>query len=225
MSRLRARGLTKTFAGRRGQPVCAVAPLDLDLEGGELVALVGPSGSGKTTLQLMLGAMLAPTAGQVLIDDQDIYDVPDAARARLRRERIGFVFQACHLVPYLSARENVQVPLWLSRLSPQEQAARADALLRKLGLAERATHTPDELSAGQQQRVAMARVLANEPDIVLADEPTGNLDPDNAERIVAFLRGCAGQGAAVLVVTHDPAVADRADRVLRMEAGELVRSR
>ncbi len=216
-----ARGITREFRNRRGARIVAVAPTDLEVRDGEYVAIVGASGSGKTTLQLMLGAMLTPSSGEVVLGGQDVYAMSDAERAALRREQIGFVFQSFHLVPYLSARENVQVPLWLAGVAPGEQVARADTLLSQLGLGERADHRPGELSAGQRQRVALARTLANEPALVLADEPTGNLDPESALVVADFLYERSRAGAAVVVVTHDLLLAERADRTLRMTDGVL----
>jgi putative ABC transport system ATP-binding protein len=202
--------------------VQALDAVDLRVEAGEYVAVEGPSGSGKSTLLLLLGGMLAPSSGRVLHEGRDIYALSSTARAAWRRNTVGFLFQSFHLVPYLSARENVRVPLWLRGRSAAEQRERADALLAQVGLSDRADHKPMELSVGQRQRVALARVLANEPAIVLADEPTGNLDPDNAARVATFLEELPAQGRAVVVVTHDPEVASRATQKLELREGRLV---
>ncbi|MHC4847157.1 MAG: ABC transporter ATP-binding protein [Planctomycetota bacterium] len=222
MSALRLEAAGRTFHSRRGGEVRALDAIDLEIQPGEYVAIEGPSGSGKSTLLLLLGGMLAPSTGRVVHDDQDVYALSASARANWRRRNIGFLFQSFHLVPYVSARENVQVPLWLGGHSADEQRTRADALLDQVGLADRADHKPLELSVGQRQRVALARVLANEPGIVLADEPTGNLDPENGERVAAFLEELPGQGRSLVVVTHDPVIASRATRRLRLIAGRLV---
>jgi putative ABC transport system ATP-binding protein len=192
---------------------------ELEIATGEYVALVGPSGSGKTTLLSLLGGMLSPTSGQVLFDGKSLYDLSVAERTRIRRERIGFVFQAFNLVPYLSALENVQVPLFLAGLSAGEQRDRATAALERFGLRERLLHKPTELSIGQQQRVALARTLVTDPRIILADEPTGNLDPENRQLVLQILDECRGAGRTVVMVTHDPVAAERAERRLRLADG------
>jgi putative ABC transport system ATP-binding protein len=219
MSELRLEAAGRTFHSRRGGEVRALASIDLEVQGGEYIAIEGPSGSGKSTLLLLLGGMLAPTSGKVVHDGSDVYALSSGARADWRRRNVGFLFQSFHLVPYVSARENVQVPLWLGGHSAEEQRDRADALLERVGLADRADHKPLELSVGQRQRVALARVLANEPGIVLADEP---LDPENGERVASFLEELPGQGRSLVVVTHDPVIASRATRRLRLIAGRLV---
>ena len=213
---------SRTFRSRRGGEVLALNAADLSVEPGEYVAVEGPSGSGKSTLLLLLGGMLAPSSGRVLHEGQDIYALSPTARAAWRRGTIGFLFQSFHLVPYVSARENVQIPLWLRGRSAAEQRERADALLEQVGLSDRADHKPMELSVGQRQRVALARALANEPAIILADEPTGNLDPENAARVASFLEELPKQGRSVVVVTHDPDVASRATRRLRLRDGRIV---
>ncbi len=218
----RLNNVRKTYA-KRGQTVTALAATDLEIAAGDYVALVGPSGSGKTTLLSMLGGMLAPTHGEVLFEGRSLYRLSLAERARVRRERIGFVFQTFNLVPYLTALENVQVPMVLLGLSHEEQLARATSLLARLGLADRLHHKPDELSVGQQQRVALARTLANDPAVILADEPTGNLDPATREEVLAIFGEFHAEGRTVIVVTHDPAVAERAGRSLQLSAGHLTR--
>ncbi len=217
---LRLDGVRKQYA-RRGVAVVALRPTTLEVAAGDFVAVVGPSGSGKTTLLSILGGMMAPTAGKVWFAGQSIYDLPVPARTRLRRERIGFAFQAFNLVPYLTALENVQVPLYLAGRKAAEQRRRALALLERVGMGDRASHRPAELSAGQQQRVALARTLANEPALVLADEPTGNLDPDTRLQVLDLLAEFNREGRTVVMVTHDPLAAARARTVWRLVAGAV----
>ena len=214
-------GITKVYRKRR-QEVTAFRADQLDIAGGEYVAVVGPSGSGKTTLLSLLGGMLSPDTGEVLFDGQSLYDLSLVERTRLRRERIGFVFQTFNLVPYLTALENVQVPLYLGGIAASEQRNRASALLEQLGLGNRLDHKPGELSTGQQQRVALARTLANNPQLILADEPTGNLDPDSREAILSLFDGFVGDGRTIVMVTHDPAAAERAARKVLLRDGAVV---
>ena len=191
------------------------------VEAGELLAVVGPSGSGKTTLLGLLAGLDRPTSGSVLLEGRDLGGLSEDDRARLRRERVGFVFQSFHLLPSLTARENVQVPLDL-RGDPRA-GARALALLDRVGLAHRAHHFPAQLSGGEQQRVALARAFVHEPRILFADEPTGNLDAATGSAIVELMAELNAERATTLVlVTHDPAVAGRARRTLRLADGRLV---
>jgi putative ABC transport system ATP-binding protein len=170
----------------------------------------------------MLGGMLSPSGGKVLLDDQSIYDLDSNARAQLRKEEIGFVFQTFNLVPYLSAIENVQVPLYLVGEDSPSQQARAEELLTRVGLSDRMHHKPCELSVGEQQRVALARMLANDPAVILADEPTGNLDPETSQQVIEFLEEVNAEGRTVVMVTHDPRAAERAKRILRLDRGAIV---
>lgn len=213
--------ITKVYR-RRHQEVVAFKAGSLDIGLGEYVAVVGPSGSGKTTLLSMLGGMLSPDSGKVLFEGESLYDLPIAERTRRRRERIGFVFQTFNLVPYLTALENVQVPLFLNGVSEAEQRGRAVALLEQVGLGNRIDHKPSELSTGQQQRVALARTLANNPRLILADEPTGNLDPDSREAVLAMFDNFVREGRTIVMVTHDPAAAGRAVRRLCLSNGEVL---
>lgn len=213
--------ITKVYR-RRHQEVLAFKAGSLDIGLGEYVAVVGPSGSGKTTLLSMLGGMLSPDSGKVLFEGESLYDLPIAERTRRRRERIGFVFQTFNLVPYLTALENVQVPLFLNGVSDAEQRDRAVALLEQVGLGNRIDHKPSELSTGQQQRVALARTLANNPRLILADEPTGNLDPDSREAVLAMFDNFVREGRTIVMVTHDPAAAGRAVRRLCLSNGEVL---
>jgi putative ABC transport system ATP-binding protein len=216
----RLQNVTKVYT-RRGQDVLAFRADALAIGRGDYAAIVGPSGSGKTTLLSMLGGMLSPTTGQVWFGETSLYDLSVTQRARLRRESIGFVFQTFNLVPYLTAIENVQLPLALSGVHPREQEPRALELLDRVGLAERLHHKPSELSVGQQQRVALARTLANRPSIILADEPTGNLDPESRAVVLDFLDELHSSGCTVVVVTHDTAAARRARTWLKLREGLL----
>jgi putative ABC transport system ATP-binding protein len=214
--------VTKTYQLRR-QPVTGLENATLEITKGDFVSLVGPSGSGKSTLLLMLGGMLSPTSGRILLDGQSLYERSADQRARLRKEHIGFVFQTFNLVPYLTALENVQVPLYLGGVPRDQQQGRAIAVLERVGLADRLDHKPSELSVGQQQRVALARMLANDPAVILADEPTGNLDPETATRVIEFFEQFNAEGRTIVMVTHDPRAAERAKRVVRLVEGRLER--
>ncbi len=213
--------ITKVYR-RRQQEVVAFKATSLDIGLGEYVAVVGPSGSGKTTLLSMLGGMLSPDSGKVWFDGESLYDMSVDERATLRRERIGFVFQTFNLVPYLTALENVQVPLFLHGVNKSEQRDRAVELLEQVGLGNRIEHKPSELSTGQQQRVALARTLANNPRLILADEPTGNLDPESREAVLTMFDNFVRECRTIVMVTHDPGAAARAKRRLCLNDGTLV---
>ena len=206
---------------RRGEVVTAFRCADLTIGRSEYVAMVGPSGSGKTTLLSMLGGMLSPTTGNLRLDGQSIYELPVAARSELRSQRMGFVFQTFNLIPYLTAIQNVQVPLCLLGRPQAEQEVQAAQVLDRFGLAERLHHRPAELSVGQQQRVALARTLVNDPQIILADEPTGNLDPESREVVLGAFDAAHREGRTIIMVTHDPVAAQRASRILSLQSGEL----
>ncbi|WP_425618354.1 ABC transporter ATP-binding protein [Anatilimnocola sp. NA78] len=206
---------------RRQEEVVAFRTSSLKIAAGEYVAIVGPSGSGKTTLLSLLGGMLSPDSGKVELQGQSIYDLPIAERTKLRRTQIGFVFQTFNLIPYLTARENVQVPLYLAGMKPHEQLARAESLLEQVGLGQRLHHKPSEMSTGQQQRVALARTLANSPKLILADEPTGNLDPESKAAVMNIFTNFVRDGGTIVMVTHDPASAAQASRRLRIVDGEI----
>ncbi len=206
---------------RRGEVVTAFHCADLTIEKSDYVAMVGPSGSGKTTLLSMLGGMLSPTTGSIRLDSTSIYDLSAAARSQLRSQRMGFVFQTFNLIPYLTALQNVQVPLCLLGRTQVEQEAQAVRMLDRFGLGERLHHRPAELSVGQQQRVALARTLVNDPQIVLADEPTGNLDPESREVVLGAFDEAYREGRTIIMVTHDPVAANRASRTLLLQNGEL----
>ncbi len=217
---LRMENVSKAYR-HRGQTVTALENATVHIPRGDFVSVVGPSGSGKSTLLLMLGGMLSPSAGRVLLEDESVYDLHPNDRARLRRQKVGFVFQTFNLVPYLSALENVQVPLFLAKVETDAQRQRAAALLDRVGLSDRLYHKPCELSVGQQQRVALARMLANDPAVILADEPTGNLDPETSEQIIGFLAEFNAEGRTIVMVTHDPRAAKRAKRTLRLKNGAI----
>ena len=206
----------------RGQIVKALDGATIKIAKGDFVSLVGPSGSGKSTLLLMLGGMLSPSSGRVLLEDESIYDLTSDGRARLRKENIGFVFQTFNLVPYLTAQENVQIPLYLAGADDKAQEETATSLLQRVGLGDRLDHKPSELSVGQQQRVALARMLANDPAVILADEPTGNLDPETADQVIRFFEEFNEEGRTIVMVTHDPKAAARAKRTLRLREGKIV---
>ena len=221
---LRMENVTKTYQMRR-QTVVALDNACLEIPEGDFVSLIGPSGSGKSTLLLMLGGMLSPSSGRLSLHDESMYDLDADGRARLRKANIGFVFQTFNLIPYLSALENVQIPLYLSGHNETEQRERAMALLDRVGLADRFDHKPAELSVGQQQRVALARMLANDPAVILADEPTGNLDPETSDQIIGFFEQFNDEGRTIIMVTHNPTAAERAKRVLKLRDGKIVDDR
>jgi len=205
----------------RGRSVVAMSRVNLCIGKGDFICIVGPSGSGKSTVLLTLGGMLSPSEGRVLLEGKSLYDLPPNDRARVRREKIGFVFQTFNLVPYLSAIENVEVPLLLARETDGDQAARAEELLRKVGLGDRLDHKPPEMSVGQQQRVALARMLANDPEVILADEPTGNLDPATSKQIIDFLAELNAEGKTIVMATHDHRAAMRARKILWLYDGVM----
>jgi putative ABC transport system ATP-binding protein len=210
----------KTYRRPTGESVQALSDLSLRIERGQFVAIVGASGSGKSTLMNILGLLDAPTAGRHLFDGRDMSRLSVAEQARFRNRNVGFVFQAFHLLPRTSALENVELPLLYSdRTSTNGLGLKA---LDAVGLSDRIRHTPSELSGGEQQRVAIARALVNDPNLVLADEPTGNLDPDSAAEIMAIFQTLSHSGRTIVLVTHDPAMAAHARRVVRLERGRVV---
>lgn len=217
---IRLENVKRTYT-RHGQTVTALQCENLCISAGEYVAVIGPSGSGKSTLLSLLGGMLSPSSGRIWLDDMSVYEQPLTARATMRRERMGFVFQAFNLIPYLTALENVQVPLGLSGVSLPDQTAMATAMLQRFGLADRLNHKPSEMSVGQQQRVALARTLVNDPQIILADEPTGNLDPTSREVVLKAFDMCHEEGRTIITVTHDVAAASRAKRRLVLNEGQI----
>lgn len=201
------------------QEVRALAGVSFRIEDSEYVSLMGPSGSGKSTLLHVLGLLDRPTAGRYCIDGKDTTALDEEEQARVRRERIGFVFQSFHLVAYLTAFENVELPLVLSGLPAAERRERAEGALARIGLAERMDHLPDQLSGGQRQRVAIARAIVTEPAMLLADEPTGNLDRRSGDEVVALLEELNAGGITLVVVTHDLDLGARARRRIRLSDG------
>ena len=220
---LEVKDLVKSFS-LDGATINAVNQVSFQVRFGEFVALVGPSGSGKTTMLSILAALLSPTSGQVLIDGQDLSAMSEKDRVKLRREKIGFTFQANNLIPYLSARENVEFMLRLNNRLDHASRIRSDELLARLGLAERLHNLPAQMSGGQQQRVAIARALIHNPALVLADEPTASLDTERAFQVVeTFANLIHENGRAGIIVTHDLRMCQYVDRVLQMQDGKLVR--
>ncbi|MEV5748573.1 ABC transporter ATP-binding protein [Actinoallomurus sp. NPDC052308] len=218
---LRAHGLRKEYGSGTGL-VRAVDHVDLDVQAGETVAVVGPSGCGKSTLLHLLGGLERPTGGELWLADQRIDRMSETELARLRRHALGFVFQGFELVDELTAQENVELPALLAGVSPRVARRRAAELLERVGLADRATHLPAALSGGQRQRVAVARALIGRPRIVLADEPTGNLDSAATTEVLRLFAALRAEGQTLLMVTHDSRVAATADRVITMRDGALV---
>ena len=205
------------------QTVHALSRLDLTMAAGEYVAVMGPSGSGKSTLLNVLGLLDRPDSGHYLLDGTDTAQLGERELATLRSRRIGFVFQSFHLVPRLSARENIELPLMLGGMAPLQRRARVDTLLEGLGLTNRASHKPAELSGGQRQRVAIGRAMAMSPALLLADEPTGNLDSHSGEEVMVLLEDLnRQQGITLIVVTHDERLGARARRQIRMNDGRIV---
>ncbi len=219
---LRATALTRTY-GAGGTAVHALRGVDLAVAPGELLVVRGRSGSGKSTLLHALGGLERPTSGQVHLGDAELTALPEDDLLRLRRERIAYVFQSFGLIPVLSAAENVEVPLRLLRVEPAEREERVAAALAAVGLGQHTRQRPGELSGGQQQRVAIARALVARPSVLLADEPTGQLDSENATAMLELLAGLVHErGVAAVVTTHDPLIAERADRVVELRSGALV---
>jgi putative ABC transport system ATP-binding protein len=222
MELVHTESLTKVY-GDATHPVYAVNGVDLAVEESEFLAIMGPSGSGKSTLLYLIGGLERPTSGTVRLRESDLSTLDDDALSRLRRTELGFIFQFFNLIPVLTAHENVAMPLILDGVPRAEALKRADEALAKVGLADRSTHRPAELSGGEQQRVALARALAANPALILADEPTGNLDTRSSDEVVQQLRRVADDlGRTIVVVTHDPRVASYADRIIFLKDGQIV---
>ncbi|MBN2115731.1 MAG: ABC transporter ATP-binding protein [Anaerolineales bacterium] len=220
---LEVKDLVKTFA-LDGTTINAVDHVSFQVKSGEFVALVGPSGSGKTTMLSILAALLSPTSGQVLVDGQDMAEMNDKRRVKLRREKIGFTFQANNLIPFLTAQENVEFMLRLNGKADKAGRVRSAEILARLGLNDRLHNLPAQLSGGQQQRVAIARALIHNPSVVLADEPTASLDTERAFQVVeTFANLIHENNRAGIMVTHDLRMCRHVDRVLQMQDGKLVR--
>ena len=215
-------GIAKSYARGRADPVRVLVDASLDLQPGEVVGLVAPSGAGKSTLLHIAGLLDKPDAGRVLLDGQDMARAPDSARTHARREEVGFIYQFHHLLPEFSALENVVLPQMANGITRTQADARAHDLLAQVGLEGRESHRPAALSGGEQQRVAFCRAMANAPRILLADEPTGNLDPETSAQVFEVLLGLVRDtGMAALIATHNHALARRMDRVLRLDGGLL----
>jgi len=218
---IRIEGVTKTYPSK-GEDVTPLRDLDLEIRRGEFVALMGPSGSGKTTLLHLLAGIDEPTTGCIMIGDTEVSRLGQRALARWRNQHVGFVFQQYNLVPVLTARENVELPLLLTKLPRAERDNKVDVALRAVDLAERATHLPRQLSGGQQQRVAVARAIVAGPELLLADEPTGNLDETAAQAVLDLLKALHQRFQQTLVmVTHDPRAAAAAERVIHLDKGRI----
>jgi putative ABC transport system ATP-binding protein len=214
-------GMTKHYVLGH-ERVVALDDVTLSVEAGAMVAIMGPSGSGKSTLMNLLGLLDTPTAGSYRIGGEEVAGLSDRERSRQRRERIGFIFQSFNLLPRKSALDNVSVPLMYAGVGRSDRQQRARALLEQLGLGDRLRHRPTELSGGQQQRVAIARALVNEPALILADEPTGNLDSQTGREVLALLGQLHEAGRTIVVVTHDRAVAEHAQRIVTLVDGRVV---
>ncbi len=218
MPQIELAGIERVF--RLGDSeVHALRTLDLAVAAGEYIAVMGPSGSGKSTLLNLLGLLDRPNSGTYRLEGRDVTTLTADEQAQVRRERIGFVFQSFHLVPRLTAAENIGLPMMLAGIAPAERSRRVDQALKDYGLASRADHRPDQLSGGQRQRVAIARATIMRPAMILADEPTGNLDRATGEDVMALLEGLNAGGVTLIVVTHDAALGARARRRLLMEDG------
>ena len=222
MSFVKVKDVNKVYrTNGENSAVHVLSDISVELQEGEFVSLMGPSGSGKTTLLTIMGAMNQPTAGQLLVDDIDVYALSDERRADFRREYLGFVFQQHHLMPYLNAIENVMLPLVTKRLSAKKKRARAFTALERVGLATKALRLPNQLSGGEQGRLAIARALINEPPLLLADEPTGTLDTRTGSEIMRVFQELNAQGQTVFMVTHNPENAALGHRVINIRDGRI----
>lgn len=209
--------VTKIYGG-----IEALHDVSLHVQRGDFVSIVGPSGSGKSTFLNLLAGLLTPTGGEVVVDGISLYKLSPKERTALRRDKFGFIFQTFNLIPYLTAIENVEIPLYLAGVPQTKQRAIATELLDKVGLKDRVSHLPSELSIGEQQRVAVARALTNNASVILADEPTGNLDTKSGGELMGYVKKLNGDGVTVLLVTHDPAIAGFAQRKIKIVDGRLM---
>lgn len=217
--------VTKSYKLGEEIEIKALGNINLDIKQGEFVAIVGPSGSGKSTLMHMIGLLDKPTEGLVSIDGKNIANLDENELAGLRNKYIGFVFQAFNLLPRTKAIDNVELPLIYSGISKNERDKKAIFELEKVGLGDRLNHTPSQLSGGQQQRVAIARALVTTPSLILADEPTGNLDSKSGLEIIALLKGLNKKGKTIVLVTHDPDIARNAKRIIEIKDGEIIKDK
>jgi putative ABC transport system ATP-binding protein len=218
---LRTLALTKTYRSY-GEEVHALRGVDFTVEAGEFVAIIGPSGCGKSTLLHLVGGLDKPTSGEIYLGDRRVDRLSEAAWARIRRRQVGFMFQSFNLIANMSAADNIELPALMAGFSPGQARRRRETLMLQLGIEGQAGMPPGRISGGQQQRVALARALINEPALLAADEPTGNLDSQSTRDVLAVLRQCHDRGQTIVLVTHDPNVASAADRVVRMRDGVIV---
>lgn len=222
MNVIELRGLAKTFTDRV-EPTIALININLTIKKGEFIAIIGPSGSGKSTLMNILGLLDSPTQGEYLLDGQEVAGLSDLKLSRVRRDKIGFIFQSFNLLPRLSVRANVELPMVYAGLRSRDRKSRALELLDLVGIKDRANYRPNQISGGQTQRVAIARALANKPSLILADEPTGNLDTKSSAAIIDELRRLNREtGATIVIVTHNPEIAELTDRTVTVRDGEIV---
>ncbi len=222
MSIIHTEALTKVY-GSDGHQITALDKVNLSVEQGEFLAIMGPSGSGKSTLLYLLGGLDRPTSGKVWLRDSDVFALDDNALSRLRRTELGFVFQFFNLIPVLTAQENVAIPLLLDGVPRAESMKQAESALSRVGITDRKAHRPSELSGGQQQRAALARALVTTPAVILADEPTGNLDSRSSDEVVQMLRRAVDEWKqTIILVTHDPRIAAYADRIVFLKDGKIV---
>ena len=221
---LRMRDVTRLYRTDSVEPV-ALDGIDLDIGAGEFVAVMGPSGCGKSTLLNVVGLLDSPTSGSYVFDGTEVAGLPEAKLADFRKENIGFIFQSFNLVDELSVRDNIELALLYHDVPAAERRRRAEAVMDRVGIAHRAKHRPSQLSGGQQQRVAVARALVAEPKLILADEPTGNLDTNHGEEVMRMLQKLNAEGATIVMVTHSPAHADYASRVVNMLDGRVLQER
>jgi len=220
---IHVRELSKSYS-RGGETLVVLDRLELDMEAGRFYALMGPSGSGKTTLLNLVGGLDHPDSGDLWVAGENLSELGDGELARWRAESVGFVFQGFNLIPVLTALENVELPLALTPLSRRERRAHARHALELVGLGDRTGHRPSQLSGGQEQRVAIARAIASDPKVILADEPTGDLDRASADQVLELLQRLNGElGKTILMVTHDPRAADHAERIVHLDKGRLER--
>jgi putative ABC transport system ATP-binding protein len=217
---IRLREVTRAYA-HGAREILAVRGITLDIKKGEFLSVMGPSGSGKSTLLNLIGGLDRPTSGGIFIDDRPLHGISDDELTLIRRRRVGFIFQFFNLLPVLTAAENVGLPLLLEGIPFSRVRPKAAELLRKVGLAGRVEHRPDQLSGGEMQRVAIARALISGPAVLLADEPTGNLDSRTSADILALLRGLHDEGQTIVMVTHDPKAASRGTRVITLKDGSI----
>ena len=217
---IRLERISRTFEVG-GELVRALREVDLEIPDGDYLSIMGPSGSGKSTLLNIIGLLDTPTSGRYLLDGQEVARLGEREQAAVRRERIGFVFQFFHLIPRLTAQENIELPLVLAGVAPAERRSRVQEILDSLGLADRARHRPDQLSGGQRQRVAIGRAAVTEPEVILADEPTGNLDSKTGQEILELFGRLNAEGRTIVMVTHDDEVAAICGRQIRMRDGRV----